>query len=105
MLPTCGHFLNTITTAGEEPVNQSLVMVLVYLMHTQLEATLSFLEQRHQRAVLHGDCAAGVDQDEWGSSERWGTRMSSLAMVNLLSHYLATRDKHLIVIETVSERL
>ena len=31
--------------------------------------------------------------------------MSSLAMTNLLSHYLATGDKHLVAIETVSKEV
>ena len=31
--------------------------------------------------------------------------MSTLAMADLLSHYLATRDKHLVAIETVSKEV
>ena len=33
------------------------------------------------------------------------TRMSSLAMTDLLSHYLATRDKHPVAIETVGKKV
>ena len=33
------------------------------------------------------------------------TRMSSLAMTDLLSHYLATRDKHSVAIETVGKKV
>ena len=45
---------------------------------------------------------------EWTSShpsffDKWETWMSSLAMADLLSHYLATRDKHLVAMETVGE--
>ena len=36
---------------------------------------------------------------------KWETRMSTLAMADLLSHYLATRDKHLVAIETVSKEV
>ena len=36
---------------------------------------------------------------------KWETRMSSLAMANLLKYYLATGDKRLVAIETVSEKV
>ena len=90
-------------------------MVLVYLTHTQLEATLSFLEwipdvngQSDQAGTSGGSppwcscCRSGPPH--YLSFGKWETRMSSLAMANLLSHYVATGDKHLVVIETVSKR-
>ena len=39
--------LSKLHSVATFTVVQSLLMVLVYLMHTQLEATLSFLEATH----------------------------------------------------------
>ena len=82
-------------------------MVLVYLMHTQLEATLSFLEQIPD---VSGQSSMVFVLQEWTSCHpsffgKWETRMSSLAMTDLLSHYLSTRDKYLVAIETVSKEV
>ena len=67
---------------------QSLLMVPV--MHTQLEGTLSFLEQIPD--VSRQSSMVFVLQ-EWTSHHpsffgKWETRMSLLAMAYLLSHYL-----------------
>ena len=73
-------------------VVQSLLMVLVYLVHTQLEATLAFLERIPD---VSGQSSMVFVLREWTSRHssffgKWETRMSSLAMADLLSHYLAT---------------
>ena len=88
-------------------VVQSLLMVLVYLMHTQLEATLSFLERIPD---VSGQSSMVFVLQEWTSRHssffgKWETRMSSLAMADLLNHYLATGDKRLVAIETVGEEV
>ena len=98
-LPSKLHSVATFT------VVQSLLMVLV--MHTQLEATLSFLEQIPD--VSEQSSMVFVLQ-EWTSYHpsffgKWETRMSSLAMADLLSHYLSTGDKYLVAIETVSKEV
>ena len=46
---------------------------------------------------------------EWASRHssffgKWETRMSSLAMADLLKYYLATGDNRLVAIETVGEK-
>ena len=88
-------------------VVQSLLMVLVYLVHTQLEATLSFLERIPD---VSGQSSMVFVLQEWTSRHssffgKWETRMSSLAMADLLNHYLATGDKRLVAIETVGEEV
>ena len=80
-------------------------MVLVYLMHTQLEATLSFLEQIPD---VSGQSSMVYVLQEWTSCHpsffgKWETWMSSLAMADLLSYYLATGDNNLVAIKTVSK--
>ena len=90
-------------------------MVLVYLMHTQLEATLSFLEwipdvsgQSDQAGTSAGSppwclCCRSGPPCHLSFFDKFETRMSLLAMADLLSHYLATGDKYVVAIETVSK--
>ena len=99
--------LSKLHSVATFTVVQSLLMVLVYLMHTQLEATLSFLEQIPD---VSGQSSMVFVLQEWTSRHpsffgKWETRMSSLAMADLLSHYLATGDKRLVAIETVGEEV
>ena len=99
--------LSKLHTVQSPTVVQSLLSVLFYLVHTQLESTLSFLEQVPD---ISGHSSLEYVLRLWVSRHdaffgKWDTRLSSAGLCDLLLHYVATGDKRLVAIETEMEEV
>jgi hypothetical protein len=99
--------LSKLHTVQSLTVTQSLLTVLFYLVHTQLESTLDFLEQVPDisgRSALEYVLILWVSKHD-GFFGKWDTRLSSVGLSRMLLHYVETGDKRLVAIETEVEEV